>query len=173
MCGGRVAGMARADSPRRRAERVPALQLAIAAPHARDRMTRHPSTPPPPLMRDDRLRAHIQDKLRAFDVQRAGSRPGDAPLHAAAVAIAILGEGHGAALAHPPRHASWSTQAALLLTLRAHTLRKHAGQWALPGGRIVAGESAEQAALRELAEEVKLELDDTAVMGRLDDYVTR
>jgi hypothetical protein len=36
-----------------------------------------------------------------------------------------------------------------------------------------AGESPEQAALRELAEEVGLVLDPGAVLGRLDDYVTR
>ncbi len=44
----------------------------------------------------------------------------------------------------------------LLLTRRAPRLRAHAGQWALPGGRRDAGETAEQAALRETAEEVGL-----------------
>ncbi len=52
-------------------------------------------------------------------------------------------------------------------------MRKHAGQWALPGGRIDSGETPEQAALREMAEEVHLELDADAVLGRLDDFVTR
>src|SRR5579863_7371243 len=47
----------------------------------------------------------------------------------------------------------------LLLTRRARRLRTHAGQWALPGGRRDAGETAEQAALRETAEEVGLDLD--------------
>jgi len=61
----------------------------------------------------------------------------------------------------------------LLLTRRASRLRAHAGQWALPGGRRDAGESAEQAALRETAEEVGLHLDGGAVLGLLDDYVTR
>ena len=41
------------------------------------------------------------------------------------------------------------------------------------GGRIEAGESPEQAALRELHEEVGLALDASAVLGRLDDYITR
>ena len=44
----------------------------------------------------------------------------------------------------------------LLITRRASTLRSHAGQWALPGGRRDPGESAEAAALRELAEETGL-----------------
>src|SRR5262249_1256920 len=61
----------------------------------------------------------------------------------------------------------------LLLTRRAAGLRAHAGQWALPGGRIDAGESPEQAALRELHEEVGLDLPPAAILGRLDDFVTR
>ncbi len=64
-------------------------------------------------------------------------------------------------------------RACFLITRRAATLRKHTGQWALPGGRIDAGESAEGAALRELSEEVGLSLDPSAVLGSLDDYGTR
>jgi 8-oxo-dGTP pyrophosphatase MutT (NUDIX family) len=62
---------------------------------------------------------------------------------------------------------------ALLLTRRNPRLRAHAGQWALPGGRRDSGESAEQGALRELAEEVGLHVGESAVLGLLDDYVTR
>ncbi len=61
----------------------------------------------------------------------------------------------------------------LLITRRAPTLRAHAGQWALPGGRQDAAETIEDAALRELAEETGLELGPEAVLGFLDDYVTR
>jgi 8-oxo-dGTP pyrophosphatase MutT (NUDIX family) len=61
----------------------------------------------------------------------------------------------------------------LLLTRRAAGLRAHAGQWALPGGGRDAGESAAEGALRELAEEVGLCLGGEAVLGLLDDYVTR
>jgi 8-oxo-dGTP pyrophosphatase MutT (NUDIX family) len=72
-----------------------------------------------------------------------------------------------------PAQTSWSGEAALILTRRASGLENHAGQWALPGGRLEQDESPEQAALRELEEEVGLGLDSGDVMGRLDDFVTR
>jgi 8-oxo-dGTP pyrophosphatase MutT (NUDIX family) len=61
----------------------------------------------------------------------------------------------------------------LLITRRAPRLRAHAGQWALPGGRTEPGETAPEAALRELSEEVGLTLGPDAVLGVLDDYPTR
>lgn len=64
-------------------------------------------------------------------------------------------------------------RACFLITRRAATLRNHTGQWALPGGRIDTGETAEDAALRELREEVGLTLQPAAVLGLLDDYGTR
>ena len=43
----------------------------------------------------------------------------------------------------------------------------------MPGGRVEPGETSEQAALRELDEEVGLSLGADAVLGLLDDYPTR
>ena len=97
------------------------------------------------LRRDDALRAAIGQRLRGFD--RHACRPADH--RHAAVAVAIADEGHGADLPGLPRPATWSDRAALILTRRAATLRDHAGQWALPGGRIDANETPEQAALRD------------------------
>jgi 8-oxo-dGTP pyrophosphatase MutT (NUDIX family) len=91
----------------------------------------------------------------------------------AAVAVVITEAGRGADVDGMPMLAAWSAAPALLLTKRASELRNHAGQWAMPGGRIDAGESPEQAALRELHEEVGLALAAEAVLGRLDDYATR
>lgn len=62
---------------------------------------------------------------------------------------------------------------ALLLTLRAAGLRAHSSQWALPGGRCDEGETPAEAALRELHEELGLELGADEVLGVLDDYPTR
>jgi 8-oxo-dGTP pyrophosphatase MutT (NUDIX family) len=85
-----------------------------------------------------------------------GSRDG---LKAAAVAVCVVVQDDGAL--------------ALLITQRADTLRSHAGQWALPGGRHEPGESAEDAARRELHEETGVSVAAGDVLGLLDDYATR
>lgn len=61
----------------------------------------------------------------------------------------------------------------LLITRRAPWMRAHAGQLALPGGRLDPGETAVQGAVRELGEEVGLDLAPADALGLLDDYVTR
>lgn len=55
----------------------------------------------------------------------------------------------------------------LVLTVRASDLPQHAGQVSLPGGAVDAGESFEQAALREAWEEVGVPPEDVSVAGAL------
>jgi len=121
------------------------------------------------MLCDESLNEQIRRNLGALEIRRAD--PGTYRI--AAVAVAVAEEGEGARLEGIADPAGWSREAALILTRRASDLRDHPGQWALPGGRVDAGESAEETALRELAEEVGLVLDAGAVLGRLDDYVTR
>ncbi len=124
---------------------------------------------------DDDLKSLILLNLRQHALHDAVHLRGAeaASLRRAAVAVVVLDEGHGADLEGLPSPTDWSHRAALLLTRRSAHLNHHAGQWALPGGRSEHGESAEQTALRELQEEVGLSLPEAAVLGRLDDFVTR
>ena len=95
------------------------------------------------------------------------------PQQRAAVALTVVEAGHGADVDGLPRHAHWDSRAALVLTRRAAGLRNHAGQWALPGGRMEDGERPEETALRELGEEVGLHMGADRVLGFLDDFTTR
>jgi 8-oxo-dGTP pyrophosphatase MutT (NUDIX family) len=108
---------------------------------------------------NDTTRRNIASRCAAFT--RAPPDPAAPALKQAAVAIALTEAGNAA------------SETALLLTLRASSLRAHRGQWALPGGRCDQGETPVQAALRELHEELGLELGADAVLGLLDDYPTR
>jgi mutator protein MutT len=103
------------------------------------------------------LIAEVRANLERFAPRRR-SHPLDGRKHAA-VALALIRGDDGAP--------------SFVLTRRAAKLRRHAGQWALPGGRLDAGEAPERGALREMREEVGLALEETAVLGRLDDYPTR
>lgn len=57
----------------------------------------------------------------------------------------------------------------VLMILRASRGR-NAGQWALPGGRVEDGETYEEAALREVEEEIGLSMGPAELIGRLDDF---
>lgn len=121
----------------------------------------------PHLTYDEDLRRHIQTHLDRFD---PAPSHGKKDLKQAAVAVAIVGVEKDSGAPHASKP---TNQAAMILTRRAFTLRTHAGQWALPGGRIEADETPEEAVLRELAEEVGLALEPDRIIGRLDDYSTR
>jgi 8-oxo-dGTP pyrophosphatase MutT (NUDIX family) len=115
------------------------------------------------------LKTLIRERLEAFPVQIA--EVDDA--HHAAVAITVTDTGFGADLPGLPVHEEWNHAPALILTRRSEKLRKHAGQWAFPGGRLDPGETPIETALREMHEEVNVDLSADRVLGRLDDFVTR
>ena len=60
----------------------------------------------------------------------------------------------------------------VLLTLRAAHLRSHSGQVAFPGGKIDAGETPRETALREAREEIGLAPSLVEPLGWLDPYLT-
>jgi 8-oxo-dGTP pyrophosphatase MutT (NUDIX family) len=107
---------------------------------------------------DDATRRNIADACAAFTRLPDGEPP--LALKRAAVAVALTAADEG-------------RDTAFLLTLRATHLRAHRGQWALPGGRCDDGETPVAAVLRELDEELGLNLTLHAVLGLLDDYPTR
>jgi len=100
------------------------------------------------------VRAAISRCLQRFSpisLQRSG-------LRAATVTIAVSRRGSA--------YGIW-------LTRRAAGMREHPGQYVLPGGRVEQGEDPIAAGLRELGEELGVDLSRDDVLGRLDDYVTR
>jgi 8-oxo-dGTP pyrophosphatase MutT (NUDIX family) len=101
------------------------------------------------------LEARVRGHLAAHDRSSVAL---DGRRHAA-VAVTLVDDDDGAPC--------------FVLTRRAPRLSSHAGQWALPGGRVEPGESAVEGALRELAEEVGLAATPSQVLGCLDDYPTR
>jgi len=121
------------------------------------------------LQCDQTLRQNIRTNLEYFAVQSHDSNNAKQ----AAVAIAIVDAGHGANIYGLPIFESPREEAALVLTRRSSRLKNHAGQWAFPGGHMEKGEKPEDAALRELHEEVGLKLPYTHILGRLDDFTTR
>src|SRR4051795_11039633 len=92
---------------------------------------------------NDATRRNIAERCAAFARLEPAGLTG---LERAAVAIALVDA------------ADRSGETALLLTRRASGLRAHSSQWGLPGGRCDAGETPVMGALRELHEELGLEL---------------
>jgi 8-oxo-dGTP pyrophosphatase MutT (NUDIX family) len=107
---------------------------------------------------NDATKSAITDRCAAF--VRLPRDPAPTLKHAA-VAITLTQSDDG------------SGETVLILTGRVAGLRSHGGQWALPGGRVDAGETAVMAALRELSEEIGLALKPQDILGTLDDYPTR
>jgi 8-oxo-dGTP pyrophosphatase MutT (NUDIX family) len=118
---------------------------------------------------NEALCERIKANLRGFKV-RSLAREG---LKQAAVALTVVDVADERGVYGIPMDGFSSEDAALILTRRSLKLKNHAGQWALPGGSVDAGEEPEDTALRELAEEVGLELPRGNVIGRLDDFATR
>ncbi len=102
----------------------------------------------------DRYRELLHQRVDTFNDQRRLSDE----LVSAAVAITVY--------AH-------DNACAVIVTRRSPRLNAHSGQWALPGGRVDPGESLIDAARREMHEEINLDLPESALLGTLDDYVTR
>jgi 8-oxo-dGTP pyrophosphatase MutT (NUDIX family) len=99
------------------------------------------------------LRSAMEANLRAFS--RVRSTDSLAP---AAVAVVVM-DGRGT-----PR---------VPIFQRPSDMSRHAGQMALPGGRVHGDESAEECAIRELHEELGLSVRPEDVIGLLDDFDTR
>jgi 8-oxo-dGTP pyrophosphatase MutT (NUDIX family) len=104
--------------------------------------------------RDGGTRNSITSNLRHF--RRV---PAPAPLTAAAVAVVVIQDGRAGAC--------------IPMFVRPAGLSRHAGQFALPGGKLDHGEDSNTAALRELREELGLAVGADGILGSLDDFDTR
>lgn len=115
------------------------------------------------------LRRLLAYNLKSFDSQTIT----DNEKKRAAVAVVITSCQQPANIAEIRYDSDACDQAAFILTTRSARLNNHRGQRAFPGGRVDKGETIEQAALRELDEEIGLKLGAEHILGRLDDYATR
>jgi mutator protein MutT len=111
-----------------------------------------PTTGPrvPENVDDSRLLA--SERLSEFPYIEVPDAPG---IRRAAVLLCVVQQAEG--------------RPSVIVIKRAYRGR-NAGQWALPGGRLDEGETAEQAVLRELHEELGLTATPADLLGRLDDF---
>lgn len=112
----------------------------------------------------ERLSVHEQKRRRGDHDLNPGMEPSD-PLRPAAVLVPLID--HGDIIN-------------VLLTQRTDHLHHHAGQISFPGGRLEKEDGNPEnfdafvaAALRETHEEIGLSPNNIAIIGRLDDYITR
>lgn len=106
----------------------------------------------------------LSNRLSAFD-RRAATTPGKA----AAVAIVVVDRNSS----NTDDADTNEREQGIWLLRRPMSMRRHAAQFALPGGRLDPGEDQTTAALRELHEEMGVALSRDDVIGMLDDYPTR
>lgn len=143
-----------------------------------------PHVIPAPIGYDERLRERVTANLARHG--RRSVEVGERRHAAVALLLVDSTPGRGKTVAtredgsqaHDPRLLhdgllSAAGGAAFVLCRRPLEMKRHAGQYALPGGRLEAGEGVVEAALRETHEEVGVELGEESVLGMLDDYVTR
>ena len=119
---------------------------------------------------DEALRQRLIQNLAQFNIHSHQKTDG---LKEAAVSLTIVNMQHPTTIYGMAYDQDWYNHGAIILTQRAAKMNRHAGKWDLPGGRVDRGETAVQAALRELQEEVGLNLDETDLIGKLDDFTTR
>lgn len=98
------------------------------------------------------LRHTVTENLRSFECRESAQ-----PLTPAAVGVVLV---------------MVDGVPAVPIFQRTSSMKRHAGQMALPGGRRDEGETAERCAVREIAEELGLEVDQRDVLGKLDDFDT-
>lgn len=102
------------------------------------------------------LRDRLKDELVRFEQHTIS----DGNLIRAAVAIVLVPSEQGEG-------------ASVVLTRRPKNMRRHGGQFALPGGRVDSGEGISDSVLREIREEIGIVADKADILGWLDDFETR